>query len=195
MARVGKLLKRSSASHLKWMSENDPKLSAREATADVRAPSLEQSPRGADGRLRRARPTSRRINRMRTAFVLLLAMVVSLPLTACDSGSRSLDGRFRVRQVVTGSDTAYYLWATSRPENDVSLNGQLMRVGSDGHKLVALFASPPTARGFAARWTAFDLNGDTHSEVMTDEQRRQNSNVARVVTYRADSAWARAKGK
>jgi hypothetical protein len=132
---------------------------------------------------------------MRTGPVLLLAMVASLALTACDSGSRAVDGRFRVRQVVAGSDTSYFLWDTARPENEVSLNGQLMRVGSDGHKLVAQFAPPPSSHGFAAGWTAFDLDGNTHSAVMTDEERRQHSDVAHVVTYRADSAWARAKGK
>ena len=131
---------------------------------------------------------------MRTAAELLLSLVVLLALGACDSGSRGIDGRFRVRQVVTGTDTAYYLWDTGLPENEVSWNGQLMRVGSDGHTLVALFAPPASSRGFAAGWTAFDLKGKTHSAVMTDEERRQHADVARIVTYRADSAWARAKG-
>jgi hypothetical protein len=131
---------------------------------------------------------------MRTASLMLIAMLVSLSLSACDPGSRSVAGRFRVRQVVTGSDTTYLLWDTARPENEVSTNGQLVRLGNDAHKLVALFSTPPSTRGFAAGWTAFDLDGNTHSAVMTDAERLQHPDVAHIATYRADSAWALANG-
>lgn len=126
--------------------------------------------------------------------LMLLCIAASLSLGACDPGSRAIAGRFRVRQVVTGSDTAYYLWDTARPENEVSTNGQLVRLGSDAHKLVALFTAPPSSRGFAAGWTAFDLDGNAHSAAMTDDERRQHPDLADISTYRADSAWARANG-
>lgn len=152
-------------------------------------------PQVLDGPRTRAAIFRNRVGTMPRACLLLFSVATSLALMACDSGSRPIAGRFRIRQVATGPDTAYYLWDTARPENEVSANGPVLRVGSDEHKLVALFAPPTSIRGFSAGWTVFDLNGNTHSAAMTDEEHRRDATVAGIVTYRADSSWIREKGR
>ena len=133
---------------------------------------------------------------MRIAPLLLLSLCAVLTLNACDSNSRRIEGTYRLRRIsthtgVSPSNASYFLWDTARPENEVGWSGAVMRIGWDARYILVLRAAPPTPYGAAAGWMLIDVEHGTPSAIMTAEQIRQRPDIARIATYRADSAWTR----
>jgi hypothetical protein len=128
----------------------------------------------------------------RGAIVTMLALTVS----ACDSNSHKIAGNYRLRRTFTKpgvvpSDTQYFLWDTSRPENEVGWSGPVMRIGWDADHIVVFRAAPPTPRGAGEGWMVIDAKRGTHSPALTLDELRRQPGIASIATVRADSAWMR----
>ena len=107
-------------------------------------------------------------------------------------GGRGLVGDFRLVKGAGG--TSYQLDDTRQPENQLGNQGAVVRIGWDAHHIVVLRASPSSPYGFAAGWMLIDVDGGKYSGPLTAEQLRQRPDAAHIVSYRADSAWAKLNG-
>ena len=78
---------------------------------------------------------------MRIAPLLLLSLCAVLTLNACDSNSRRIEGTYRLRRIsthtgVSPSNASYFLWDTTRPENEVGKGPDNLWAIRDGEYLL-----------------------------------------------------------
>jgi hypothetical protein len=117
-------------------------------------------------------------------------------------GGRRVAGDFRL---VKAGDHIFKLYDTRKPENQLGAQGGVVRIGWDEHHIVVERLASPTAALARAQgveisklpwsneagWVVIDLEREIVSPTMTEAEVRQRQDVARIVTYRPDSAYER----
>lgn len=106
-------------------------------------------------------------------------------------GGRRVAGDFRL---VKEGDLTFKLNDTKKPENQLGAQGAVVRIGWDEHHIVVERLASPTAGlpwSNEAGWVVIDLEREIVSPTMTEAEVRQRQDVARIVTYRPDSAYER----
>jgi hypothetical protein len=100
---------------------------------------------------------------------------------------RTVAGPYALKQWEDGS--TYYLVGGPQPDSGGgAVNGAVIRLGWDARHVVAQRAA--TAGGDTA-WVVIDVDTRRASHPMTDAELASREDLARLTTYRADSAWAR----
>jgi hypothetical protein len=84
-------------------------------------------------------------------------------------------------------ETTYHLVGGPQPDSGGAVNGHVIRLGRNARFIVAQRAA--TAGGDTA-WIVVDVNRREVSAPMTDTDIASRPEVARLATYRVDSAWA-----
>ena len=113
-------------------------------------------------------------------------------VSGCDqdpfrSSERNVAGPYALKQWEDGA--TYYLVGGPQPDSGGgAINGTVIRVGWDARYI--LTQRMATSGGDTA-WIVVDTERRTVSGPLTDAELALQPDVARLTTYRADSAWAR----
>jgi hypothetical protein len=123
--------------------------------------------------------------------LLAIVVVLAAGFMLVYPGGRRLVGDFRLVRLPNSS---YKLQDTRQPENQLSNQGDVVRIGWDEHHILVERLESPT-RGtpwsHEAGWVIIDLDRGTTSGAITAADVRRRPDIAHIVTYSPDSAYER----
>ena len=125
--------------------------------------------------------------------LVAIVVVLGAGFMGLSPGGRRLVGDFWLIRL---EDNTYKLQDTRQPENQLSNQGDVIRIGWDQHYLLVKRLESPT-RGtpwsHGAGWVVIDLDRGTTSPTMTDAELRRRPDVGHIMTETPGAAYHRGR--
>jgi hypothetical protein len=134
-----------------------------------------------------------RVSKVAAVGALVATVVLGAGFMGVYPGGRRLVGDF---WLIRQQDNTYKLQDTRQPENQLSNQGDVIRIGWDQHHMLVKRVESPT-RGtpwsHEAGWVVIDLDRGTASPTITDAELRRRPNIAHIVTDTPGAAYQRGR--